>query len=115
MSEKLIPPGSVSSSLRGMKLEFPETVITKSKKGKVEVRSLDSRGTYVICRYIDPKTMKLADTKRKLMLKDDEGKVTEYFIIPLKDPKRALLILPEAEEKDRQVWNERMGKAEEIW
>jgi len=96
-------------------MEFPETVITKSKKGKMEVRSLDRRGQYVICKYIDPETMKLADTKRKLILKDDEGNVTEYFIIPLKDPKRALLIIPEAEEKDRQIWNQKQGKAEEIW
>ncbi len=81
----------------------------------MEIRSVDSRGKYVICKYVDPKTMKLADTKRKLMLKDDEGNVREYFIIPLKDPKRALLITPEAEEKDRQVWNERLEKAEDIW
>jgi len=96
-------------------MEFPDTVMTKSKKGKVEIRSLDHRGSYVICKYVDPKTMKLADTKRKLMLRDDEGTVREYFIIPLKDPKRALLVLPEAEEKDRQIWNDKQGKAEEIW
>jgi hypothetical protein len=96
-------------------VEFPETVTTKSKKNKLEIRSLDHRGSYVICRYVDPKTMKLADTKRKLMLKDEEGNVREYFIIPLKDPKRALLITPEVEDKDRQVWNEKLGKAEEIW
>jgi hypothetical protein len=96
-------------------MEFPESVLTKNKKGKMEIRGLDHRGSYVICKYLDPKTMKLADTKRKLMLKDEEGKITEYFIIHLKDPKRALLISPEAEEKDRQIWNEKLGKAEEIW
>ena len=96
-------------------MEFPETVVTKSKKSRLEIRSLDHRGSYVICKYVDPKTMKLADTKRKLMLKDEEGNIREYFIIPLKDPKRALLILPEAEEKDRQIWNDKLGKAEEIW
>jgi hypothetical protein len=96
-------------------LEFPEIVMTKNKKGKLEVRSLDHRGSYVICKYVDPKTMKLADTKRKLMLKDEEGNMREYFIIPLKDPKRALLITPESEEKDRQIWNEKLGKAEELW
>lgn len=96
-------------------MEFPETVVTKGKKGKSEVRSLDHRGSYVVCKYIDPNTMKLADTKRKLMLKDEEGNVKEYFIIPLKDPKRALLIIPEAEDKDPQIWNDKLGKAEEIW
>lgn len=68
-----------------------------------------------MCKYLDPKTMKLADTKRKLTLKDEEGTIFEYFIIPLKDPKRALLISAETEEKDRQVWNDKGGKAEEIW
>ena len=89
--------------------------MTKSKRGKLEVRSLDHRGSYVICKYVDPKTMKLADAKRKLMLRDEQGNMREYFIIPLKDPKRALLITPEAEEKDRQLWNEKLGRAEEIW
>jgi hypothetical protein len=103
-------------SLYAAKLvEFSESVLTKSKKGTLEVRSLDHRGNYVICKYLDPRTMKLADTKRKLLLKDELGKVTEYFIIPLKDPKRALLISPEAEEKDRQLWNEKLEKTEEIW
>jgi hypothetical protein len=96
-------------------MKFPETVLTKSKKGKLEVRGLDHRGTYVMCKYLNPETMKLADTKRKLILKDEEGKIAEYFIIPLKDPKRSLLVTPETEEKDRQVWNEKLGAAEEIW
>jgi hypothetical protein len=96
-------------------MKFPETVLTKSKKGRVELRSLDHRGSYVMCRYLDPETMKLANTKRKLMLKDEKGKITEYFIIPLKDPKRSLLVMPETEEKDRQVWNEKVGEAEEVW
>jgi hypothetical protein len=96
-------------------MKFPETVLTKSKKGKMELRSRDHRGSYVMCKYLDPETMKLADTKRKLMLKDEKGKITEYFIIPLKDPKRSLLVTPETEEKDRQIWNEKVGEAEEVW
>ena len=96
-------------------MEFPETVLTKNKKGKTELRGLDHRGSYVMCKYLDPETMKLADRKRKLMLKDEEGKITEYFIIPLKDPKRSLLVVPDTEEKDRQIWNEKVGQAEEIW
>jgi hypothetical protein len=99
----------------GRLVEFPESVLTRSKKGKLEVRSIDNRGRYVVCKYLDPKTMKLADTKRKLMLKDEQGKITEYFIIPLKNANRALLITPEVEEKDRQIWNEKRGQAEEIW
>jgi hypothetical protein len=96
-------------------MEFPETVLTKGKKGALEVRSLDSRGHYVVCKYLDPKTMKPADAKRKLILRDNNENVIQYFIIPLKNSKRALLISAEPEEKDRQVWNEAVQKAEEIW
>lgn len=96
-------------------MEYPETVLTKGKKGKLEIRSLDSRGDYVLCKYLDPKTMKPVDAKCKLILRANNGNVIEYFIIPLKDPKRALLISAEPEEKDRQVWNETLQKAERIW
>lgn len=95
-------------------VDFPDSVLAKGKGGKLEVRALDSRGIYVLCKYLDPKTMKPADKKRKLMLKDQNGKVLEYFIIPLKDPKRALLLTAESEEKGRQIWNEDFRKAEEI-
>jgi hypothetical protein len=96
-------------------MDFPEQVLTKGKKGKLEVRTLDHRGQYVMSKYVDPDTKALADAKRKLTLKDEEGRLIEYFIIPLRDPKRSLLIYPEKEEKDRQVWNEKTGKAEEMW
>jgi hypothetical protein len=96
-------------------LGLPENVLTKGKGGKLEVSALDSRGGYVMCKYLDAKTLKPADKKRKLILKDRNGKVLEYFIIPLKDPKRALLLTTESEEKERQVWNETFGKTEEIW
>ncbi len=96
-------------------MDLPENVLTKGKAGKLEVRSLESRGSYVICKYLDPKTMKLADQKRKLMLRDKDGRVIEYFIIPLKDPNRALLISAKTAEKERQVWNEKLGSAEDVW
>jgi len=95
-------------------MQLPETVITKGKGGKLEVRALDSRGSYVLCKYLDPKTMKPADQKRKLTLKNADGRVLEYFIIPLKDAKRSLLVTAGPEEKERQVWNEEAQKAEEL-
>jgi hypothetical protein len=96
-------------------MDLPETVLTKARGGKLEVRAVDSRGSYVMCKYLDPKTLKPADRKRKLILRDQSGRIFEYFIIPLKDPKRALLLTAEPEEKERQVWNEPLGKAEEVW
>ena len=95
-------------------MQVPETVLTKGRGDKLEVRALDSRGSYVMCKYLDPKTMKPADQKRKLTLKGDNGRVAEYFIIPLKSPNRSLLVTAETEEKERQVWNESLQKAEDI-
>ena len=96
-------------------MDLPENLLTKGKGGKLEVRCLETRGSYVICKYLNPKTMKPTDPKRKLMLRDKDGKVIEYFIIPLKDPNRSLLITAKAEEKERQVWNENLSKAEDVW
>jgi hypothetical protein len=96
-------------------MEFPEAVMTRSKKGKLEIRTLESRGSFVICKYFDSSTLKLADTKRKLILRSEKGELTEYFIVPLKDPRRALLISSRPDEKERQIWNESDKRAEEIW
>ncbi|RLE45040.1 hypothetical protein DRJ22_05120 [Candidatus Woesearchaeota archaeon] len=93
-------------------MKYPDNVLTKGKKG-IEVRSLVSRGNYVLCEYLDPETGKLADKKKKLILKDDDGKVQEYFIVPLKGD-RSLLITPK-EKKDvekQKVWNK--GKIEDL-
>ena len=55
----------------------------------------------------------MADKKTKLTLKHEDGTVEEYFIIPLKDPRRSLLVKAEGEEKDRKVWNEQTQQEEE--
>jgi len=67
-----------------------------------------------MCKYVNPETLKLADKKTKLTLKCDDGKLEKYFIIPLRDPKRSLLIKAEGEEKNRKVWNERTQKEEDL-
>lgn len=60
---------------------FPDTVLTKSKTGKIEVRTLDSKGKYVMCEFQDAATLKPADQKRKLTLVDDSGRVQEFFFM----------------------------------
>lgn len=95
-------------------MEFPETVLATGKGEKLEVRTLESRGRYVICKYLDPKTMKLADAKRKLMLFDEDGRTLEYFIVPLKNSKRSLLISSLPDARERQVWNETQERPEKI-
>jgi len=94
---------------------FSNDVLTKGKSGKTELRALHSRGSFVMCKYLDPETFKLADKKTKLSLKRDDGIVEEYFIIPLRDAKRSLLIKAEGEENDRKVWNQEAQQEENIW
>lgn len=89
--------------------------MTKGKSGKLELRALHSRGSFVMCSYLNPETLKLADRKTKLTLKREDGTVEEYFIIPLRDPKRSLLIRSEGEEKDRKVWNAQTRIEENLW
>ena len=93
---------------------FSEEVLTKGKSGKLELRTLHSRGYFVKCKYLNPETLKLADKKTKLTLKRQDGTVEEYFIIPLKDPRRSLLVKAEGEEKNRKVWNEQTQQEEEL-
>lgn len=96
-------------------MRFSDGVLTKSKKNKVEVRTLDSRGEYVLCKYLDINTLKPSDDKRKLCLKDKNGDIKEYFIIPLKTPNRALLVAAEKEKTERKIWNEKTRKEESLF
>lgn len=96
-------------------LEFSGSVLTKRKGGKLEVRALKSRGSFVVCEYLNPETLKPADRKLKLSLRNEKGEVSEYFIIPLKGPKRSLLITAEKEEKGRKMWNSETQQEEDLW
>jgi hypothetical protein len=93
---------------------FSDQVLTRGKSGKLELRTLHLRGSFVMCKYLNPETLKLADRKTKLTLKREDGTVEEYFIIPLRDPKRSLLVKSESEEKDRKLWNEQTRKEEDL-
>lgn len=98
-------------------MEYPESVLTKNKKGNLEVRNLVFRGQFVMYDYRDPKTFKQVENrKKKLYLRHEKGNVEEFYIVPLKDEKRALLIKPEKiEKKERKVWNEKIKKEEELY
>jgi hypothetical protein len=96
-------------------LKFTDSVLTKGKGGTMEVRALESRGSYVICKYLNPETLKPADKKLKLSLRNEKGEVNEFFIVPLKDPKRSLLITAEKEQKERMVWNSETQQEEDLW
>ena len=84
--------------------KFPEDVLTRTKKGEVEVRSLIDRGRYVRYNYLHPETGEpMEGGKVKLVLITEDGKPQEFFIIPTKS-KRDLLI-PAPEKGPRKVWD----------
>jgi len=91
--------------------KYPESVLTKNKKGETEIRNLLSRGIFVKYNYIYPETGKIAEHgKFSIILKDREtGKQEHYFMIPMKDER--FLAIPQKEKKERKLWNEKNKKA----
>ena len=96
-------------------MEYPSSVLTRARSGKVEVRGFTSRGRYVMYQYLNPETGKTDDEKRKLCLMDEEGEIHEFFIIPLKQSNRSLLVVAEKGETERKVWNPKTGSEEILW
>jgi hypothetical protein len=83
---------------------FPDEVLTRTKKGEVEVRSFIDRGRYVRYNYLDPETGEATEGgKVKLVLISETGRTEEYFLIPTKS-KRDLLV-PAAEKGARKIWD----------
>ncbi len=97
--------------------DYPESVLTQDRKGNYEVRNLITRGEFLLHDYRDPSDFRpVESSKQKLYLKETNGSIIEYFIIPTKTPDRMLLIRPkEIETKDRRVWNEKAKRDEELW
>lgn len=90
---------------------FPEDVLTRTKKGDIEVRSLLDRGRYVRYNYLHPETGEpMEGGKAKLVLIRDSGEREEYFIIPTKSGRD--LLIPAAEKGGRKIWDG--GKAVDL-
>ncbi len=82
---------------------YPEEVLTKSKKGKIEVRNIVDFGKFVRYEYLDPETGKRSENKVKIVFYNGED-YDEYFIIPLKQNNKFLML--KAEKKGpRKLWN----------
>ncbi|MCD6461459.1 MAG: hypothetical protein J7L61_01810 [Thermoplasmata archaeon] len=81
---------------------LPEEVVTTSKRGRREARVLVDRGEFILYTYADPETGRPLGEKDRLVLKGRE--TLEFFIIPMKDGKRRLLIPTEAK-GPRMVWD----------
>jgi hypothetical protein len=83
---------------------YPDEVLTRTKKGEIEVRSLIDRGRYVRYRYLHPETGEpMEGGKVKLVLVSEAGKAEEFFVIPTKS--RRDLLIPAAEKGARKVWD----------
>ncbi len=83
---------------------FPEEVLTKTKKGEIEVRSLIDRGRYVRYNYLHPDTAEpMEGGKVKLVLLAEDGRVEEFFVIPTKSHRD--LLIPAAEKGARKIWD----------
>ena len=83
-------------------MKYPQSVLTKNKKGKVEVRSLIDKGTFVRYEYLDPTTGKKSENKIKLVLKTKSG-TEEFFVIPIAAGR--FLMLPEKPKAQLMVWD----------
>ena len=84
--------------------QFPDDVLTRTKKGEIEVRSLIDRGRYVRYNYLHPETgAPMEGGKVKLVLLASSGKTEEFFVIPT-GSKRDLLV-PAAEKGARKIWD----------
>ena len=82
---------------------YPEDVMTRSKKGKLEVRSLVDRGTFVRYEYLDAESGKRGEDKVRLVLVPDGKGAEEYFVIPMKGVR--FLMLPTGPKGERKVWD----------
>jgi len=83
---------------------FPEEVLTRTKRGDIEVRSLIDRGRYVRYNYLHPETgQPMEDGKVKLVLLAESGKTEEFFIIPTKSGRD--LLIHAAEKGARKIWD----------
>jgi len=96
--------------------EYPKSVLTKGRSGRVEVRCLVSRGRYILCEYLDIQTCKV-DDKKKIILKNENGNYQEFFIIPMKASNKYLLIKPKEKSdiKKQKVWNREKNREEKMF
>ncbi|MBU5688099.1 MAG: hypothetical protein KQA41_01290 [Candidatus Aenigmarchaeota archaeon] len=98
-------------------MEYPNEVLTKNRKGQIEVRNLIARGSFVLYDYRDPESFKIVENgKKKIYLKDENGNIQEFYIIPTKTKDRELLLKPKrSNNKYIKVWNNKKKTSEELF
>ena len=81
-------------------MEYPESVLTKDRKGNLQVRWLVDKGRFSRYEYRDPRSKRLLEKgKRSLILNGRE----HWYMIPI-GKGRMLAILQKAG-KERKLWD----------
>ena len=93
-----------------MSPKFPESVLTKNRKGETEVRILIDKGKFVRYTYIYPDGRPAEGGKISIILTNEKGEQAHYFLIPTQGG-RYLAIVPKEEKEQRKVWDSQ-GKKE---
>ncbi|MFH8080579.1 MAG: hypothetical protein QXO84_01735 [Candidatus Aenigmatarchaeota archaeon] len=98
-------------------MEYPPEVLTKNKKGQIEVRNLLGRGIFVLYDYRDVENFQpLENGKKKICLKYEDGSVKEFYIIPTKTKGRELLLKSKEDgNKYIKVWNDKKKISEALF
>jgi len=89
-------------------MKYPDSVLTKNRKGETEVRLLIDKGRFVRYTYVYPDGRKAEGGKVSIILTNEKGEQTHYFLIPTQGG-RYLAIIPKEEKENRKVWD---GKKE---
>ena len=85
-------------------MDYPESVLTKNKKGETELRFLVRRGTFTEYDYRNPETGQVLEKGKRSIILKSEGNDIHYFMIPIKED-RFLTIIPKDEKPGRKVWD----------
>lgn len=95
--------------------KYPKEVLTKDRKGNIEVRNLVSKGKFVLYDYRNMKTFKKVESnKLKLYLKDTEGR-KGFYLIPIKGNRFLMIEAKQDKHPERKVWNEKKKKEENLF
>jgi hypothetical protein len=89
-------------------MKYPDSVLTKNRKGETEVRLLIDKGRFVRYTYVYPDGRKAEGGKVSIILTNESGQKTHYFLIPAQGG-RYLTVIPKNDKGKRKIWD---GKKE---
>lgn len=95
--------------------KYPDEVLTKDRKGNIELRNLVSKGKFVLYDYRNPANFKQVESnKLKLYLKDLQSK-KGFYLIPIKGSRYLMIEAKQDKHPERKVWNEKKKKKENLF